>query len=434
MIRKGIRPELRIQRGWSGKTTAFRRTFAFPRPWVAIVVLLMFDLAFLLPAVSTLLQAIAMWQKPDELFSLVGALFLSFWLLGWSLAPLLMTAILLVMLFGREVLSADRGRVELSLGLPFLCISQCYAAASMRNLRLVQAEKKTGRSWRGTHAVFDYGANTVAFGVNLEERTLAKIQHELERGTGVRIRSGDAPPEQLLGDWEPGSWRGKTLVQTAVSAAPAQPAAREDRAPTLWSPSTLVLIAANLVPLLGTLLWDWNLGAVLVLYWAESGIIGLFNIAKMAVIGRWMAVLAGPFFLGHFGGFMAVHFLFLYTLFIKGPGSSDPAGTSLDEVALLFTSLWPALLALFLSHGYSFFSNFLGRQEYRQLTLQEQMSRPYSRVIFMHLVLIFGGGLSLFLGGPTIVLMIVIVLKVFVDVRAHLKERSLVETGVRDQL
>ena len=94
------------------------------------------------------------------------------------------------------------------------------------------------------------------------------------------------------------------------------------------------------------------------------------------------------------------------------------------EVAALFVSLWPGLLALLISHGYSFFSNFLGREEYRSRTVKDQMSEPYSRIVFMHLVLIFGGGLALVLGEPTLVIIGVIVLKIVFDVRAHLKQRA----------
>jgi hypothetical protein len=46
----------------------------------------------------------------------------------------------------------------------------------------------------------------------------------------------------------------------------------------------------------------------------------------------------------------------------------------------------------------------------------------------MHLVVIFGGGLTLMLGESTLVLMIVIVLKIWVDLRAHLKQRTVVDT------
>jgi hypothetical protein len=174
----------------------------------------------------------------------------------------------------------------------------------------------------------------------------------------------------------------------------------------------------------GTIFLGWNLSDVMVLYWAESAVIGFFNICKIAVIGRWLALLAGPFFLGHFGGFMAVHFLFIYMIFVKGPEGMSASGGDLADVAQLFIILWPALAALFISHAYSFFSNFLGRGEYRKRTIKDQMSDPYSRIIFMQLVLIFGGGLSMILGQTELVLILVIGLKIYFDVKAHIKEHA----------
>ena len=162
----------------------------------------------------------------------------------------------------------------------------------------------------------------------------------------------------------------------------------------------------------------------MVLYWAESAIIGFFNVCKIAVIGRWFALAAGPFFLGHFGGFMAVHFLFIYMIFVKGPDNMNDSGGDLAEVARLFMVLWPALLALAISHAYSFLNNFLGRGEYKGRTVSGQMSEPYARIVFMHLVLIFGGGLSLVLGQTELVLIVVIAAKIFVDLKAHVKEHS----------
>jgi hypothetical protein len=142
------------------------------------------------------------------------------------------------------------------------------------------------------------------------------------------------------------------------------------------------------------------------------------------VIGRWKALFVAPFFAGHFGGFMAVHFLFIYTLFVKQSQAESVSGDNLAEVAELFIVLWPALLALFISHAFSFFINFLSRREYQGKTVNDQMTEPYGRIIFMHLVLIIGGGLSMVLGNPAPVLLIVLVLKIFFDVRAHLKQHS----------
>ena len=186
--------------------------------------------------------------------------------------------------------------------------------------------------------------------------------------------------------------------------------------------SVLALVVANLIPVAGAAFLGWELSDVMVLYWAESAVIGLFNIAKIAVIGRWAALFAGPFFAGHFGAFMAVHFLFVYTIFVEGFRGSGPSG-SLSEVLSLFIGLWPALLALVVSHGYSFFANFLGKQEYRAKTMKTQMTEPYSRIVFMHMVLIFGGGLAMALGEPTLVILGVIALKIILDVKAHVKQR-----------
>ncbi len=199
-----------------------------------------------------------------------------------------------------------------------------------------------------------------------------------------------------------------------------------DRQPplSLSSPSSLVLIVANLIPVAGSVFLGWNLSDVMVLYWAESAVIGLFNIFKIIIIGRWAALFAAPFFVGHFGGFMAVHFLFIYTIFIKQFQAGNAGDGELAEVALLFTSLWPALAALFISHAFSFFANFLGRREYLGKTVNNQMSEPYSRIIFMQVVLIFGGGLTMVLGSPVPVLLIMIVVKIVFDVKAHLKQHS----------
>ena len=165
----------------------------------------------------------------------------------------------------------------------------------------------------------------------------------------------------------------------------------------------------------------------MVLYWAESAVIGLFNIAKIIVIGRWFSLLAAPFFAGHFGGFMAIHFLFLYGLFIQGP--RDMSGGDLAEVLQMFYNLWPALAMLFISHTYSFVANFLGRREYQGRTINHQMSEPYRRIVFMHLSLILGGGLTLLIGESRPVLIAIIAIKVWLDLRAHIGQRNLKPPG-----
>ncbi len=87
-------------------------------------------------------------------------------------------------------------------------------------------------------------------------------------------------------------------------------------------------------------------------------------------------------------------------------------------------NVWPAFLGVCLSHGISFFYNFIGKQEFRRSTPEKQMMAPYGRIILMHLTNIFGGWLILALGAPILALVLVIVLKVASDVRAHEKEHA----------
>ena len=415
MIRRGLRPNFKIGIDLPDDKDLLRRVLPFRRSWIAIVLLAIMDLIFIIPLVTTIQQAAEEWSKFVSLIDLVGALFLSAWLLGWSIGPLLMTGILVLLLFGREVLKARPGTVEIFFGLPLVGVTLQYDAAKMRNLRIEHPPKKSGKSWRGSHFAFDYGANTIAVGSAIGSDEVAELASSIQMASGTAARRGDALPGEVQTKWVANKEEspGMPLADAVVNGTPV----------TLTSPSTLALIIANLIPIAGMIFLGWKLSDVMVLYWAESAVIGFFNLCKIAVIGHWMALLAGPFFVGHFGGFMSIHFLFIYTLFVKGPKGGIGSGGELADVAQLFVNLWPALAALFVSHAFSFFKNFLGRHEYRGRTLKNQMTEPYSRIVFMHMVLIFGGGLTIILGELTPVLLIVIGLKIFFDVRAHLKQR-----------
>jgi len=73
------------------------------------------------------------------------------------------------------------------------------------------------------------------------------------------------------------------------------------------------------------------------------------------------------------------------------------------------------------SHGVSFAVNFIGRREYAGETIAALMTAPYRRIVVMHLTIIFGGGLVMLLGTPLAALVLLVVLKTVVDLRAHRK-------------
>lgn len=237
---------------------------------------------------------------------------------------------------------------------------------------------------------------------------------------------------------------------------------------TATSRSAIVLLLANLIPLVGVVFFGWSLLTILVLYWLENGIVGLWNIPKIimaqgsilpslpdlppaaalaatrspekaaALQEQWrkaqaaQAALAqqppgaevrittasgtrllGPkaaarlsaiprtglaiFFAFHYGMFWFVHGIFVFALpaFAGGIGAGplggglgggsggfclDASGFPIDchtasgafgEV--LWSSVLIGAIALVLSHGASFFLNYIGRGEYLTATPGGQM-------------------------------------------------------------
>ena len=51
----------------------------------------------------------------------------------------------------------------------------------------------------------------------------------------------------------------------------------------LLTPSVLLLIVANLVPLYGVFFLDWQIFPILLLFWMENVVVGIFNVFKMLV-------------------------------------------------------------------------------------------------------------------------------------------------------
>jgi len=274
----------------------------------------------------------------------------------------------------------------------------------MSNLRL--EEKHTDQ----VRICFDYVGRTARIGDAMTredaEAVMGKIRRALPPSPLTPLPRGEgdglpSPPGRRVGD------EGKQGLN-----AP----------PTFTSPSTVALIAANLLPLAGVLLFGWDLAHVMVLYWAESAIIGFYTALRICVVEKLMALAVVPFFVGHFGGFMAVHFIFVYGIFIRSFGSSPTDFGDLEWMGEIFEPLWPALVALAVSHGISFFVNFIGRREYSGETLSTLMTGPYKRLVVMHLTIIFGGWLVMLLDTPAPALALLVVIKTAADLLAHRRE------------
>lgn len=263
-------------------------------------------------------------------------------------------------------------------------------------------------------------------------------------------------------------------------------AGREVRDPM----SGFVLIGANLIPLAGVLAWDWSIFEVVVVYWLENVIIGAMNILKMitcspdtqqlslkgklsgklrekmeeranelteeeaAQVEKFDEMINAhggklemvhhvsklfliPFFSFHYGLFCLVHGVFVFALLGKdglASGVMTSGGSLMEELsglihgALDAGGVWAAA-GLLASHLFSFFTNYLGKGEYRRTAVPVLMMAPYGRIVVLHVAILFGAFATMALGSPVYLLVILIVGKILLDLvfhnRAHKKLASL---------
>ena len=146
-------------------------------------------------------------------------------------------------------------------------------------------------------------------------------------------------------------------------------------------------------------------------------------------IGR---ALMAFWFVVHYGIFWVVHGIFVFALphFV---GATRPAclepfqGNPLVDNGFapgLCESpfgevVWPnvtlAAVALFLSHGASFFLNYIGKREYLTTSAMRQMFAPYGRVVVLQVSILFGGIAIALIGSPVWTLVVFVVAKTVLD-------------------
>jgi hypothetical protein len=232
--------------------------------------------------------------------------------------------------------------------------------------------------------------------------------------------------------------------------------------------SALVLVAMNALPIIGVAFWGWSLMMILVLYWLESGIVGVINVFKIArtaggsegptieqhgnritvrisgfgAFGNGLA--KGPiigFFIVHYGIFWAVHGVFVFLLPLVAGLSSlrmiDPASgigafgiEPMDFGPLPLDALLLSTGLLAASHVVSFFANYIGRGEYLRVTPQGQMLSVYGRVVVLHFTIVAGAFVIGLFGTPLAAVVLLVAMKTALDLFFHLQEhRPVVATA-----
>ena len=331
-------------------------------------------------------------RNVDDLFDLTFLVFQGFWALGWLVGVLLLGALTILFAFYSESAHLEEGKLVHVPRLGPLKFLIDYDLSKIRNVRL---ERARGSEPDTVQVRFDYDGRATSLGNAMPRPDGERIVHTIT--AAMRF----AP---------------------TVPTAPIAPIAPTAPIAPIVPMSAFALIAANLVPVVGVLLFGWDLGDIMLLYWVESGVIAFYTAIKIAVVGKLAAVAAVPFFVGHFGGFMTAHFLLIYALFLRSDGW-QVAGPG-DALRTIFVPIWGSVAALVISHGISLYTNFIGRREYERETVRDLMTSPYNRVIVMHVTLILGGWIVLLIGMPAGALVVLVVLKSLVDLHAHRAEHD----------
>jgi len=208
--------------------------------------------------------------------------------------------------------------------------------------------------------------------------------------------------------------------------------------------SLLLLVLVNLLPLAGVLMFDWDVAGLMVLYWSENLVLGFYTLLKMLTKSPLGGLLMGLFFSIHYGGFCAVHGLFIMIMMVNqdiNPMPADPWPLFLVFPQLLISVVrqvlvhtppeWMfAFIALYISHGVSFLMNFLLGPEREAASLKQLMGEPYGRIVVLHIAIIAGGIAVMALGQRLGMLVVLVLLKLGLDVSLHLREhRRLANAG-----
>lgn len=200
----------------------------------------------------------------------------------------------------------------------------------------------------------------------------------------------------------------------------------------------LVVVVANLLPLLGAIWLDWKVLDYLAMYWLENWVVLAIMLAKVRTLvargAQWGDSRGYPpvvdlisFCVGYvlftaahgFGVFLWLPAVVLHDRSLWGPSSLGDllvnriVATFANEPSLLI-----GFLALAASHLFVYWRDFASKREYGFLTVHEVMKRTMQRVPTLHVAVLVGGLVAAFLGVETLlpVLAILVILKTLLEV------------------
>lgn len=196
---------------------------------------------------------------------------------------------------------------------------------------------------------------------------------------------------------------------------------------SLW-----MLIFSNLFTVVIAVREGWSLPNLMLVYWFQSVIIGIFNFIRILQLREFSTddfyinnkpveatestkKFTAFFFLIHYGLFHLFYLVFLMMFFDGGVLATDTTITK-DIIYVL-----PAVLIFFGNHLYSYIYN--RPKDSAKQNIGTLMFYPYARVLPMHITIILGAIFINKFNGSILILFLG--LKTLADVIAHFLERTI---------
>jgi len=197
--------------------------------------------------------------------------------------------------------------------------------------------------------------------------------------------------------------------------------------------ASLLLLLANLVPLIGVIYWGWDAFLLLMLYWMETAIIAFWTYVRITSVPltTMLAEQSGSatpmasrvvvliFFMVHSGIFMTVHFVFLWVLFSGAWAQRVHGPVDFARQIVIQSGLWVPLLLMFAVRGFAAISE--NREWARVLPSNTPgvgaiVGGLYARIVIMHMVVLLGAWVAIAFGSALGPIILLVVLKTLVDV------------------
>jgi len=170
----------------------------------------------------------------------------------------------------------------------------------------------------------------------------------------------------------------------------------------------IAFLVANAIPLIGVLYFDWNFLELVVLYWAETIIVGFYSVLRILKVEKLgdQRMSSAVFFAVHFSAFILMSIIGMKIIFIDllghFPGNYDSLWPLLNPMPLLrqfsLDSLLISSIMFFISHGVIYKEKYLETNAYKTAEIRGLMSDPYMRLLPIDGVMVLAGSFYIMIG------------------------------------